>query len=96
MKVLPWSSSLLTLIVIEVSGVRSSCETRATNSSFSRSSSRSCSFWALSSPAWRARAVSAMIWALISRVIPNVPMISPRSLRRAIFVVDTQASGRPV
>ena len=37
--------------MIEVSGVRSSCETRATNSSFSRSSSRSRSFWAPSSPA---------------------------------------------
>ena len=80
--------------MIEVSGVRSSCETRATNSSFSRSSSRSRSFWALSSPAWRARASSAMIWAVMSRVKRKVPTISHHAAasRRGIFVVDTQAS----
>lgn len=81
--------------MIEVSGVRSSCETSATNSSFSRSSSRSRSFWAPSSPAWRASALSALIWAVMSRLIPNVPMILPCSSRSGILVVDTQASGRP-
>ena len=81
--------------MIEVSGVRSSCETRATNSSFSRSSSRSRSFWAPRSPACQASALSALIWAVMFREIPNVPMISPWSPRSGAFVVDTQVSGRP-
>ena len=82
--------------MIEVSGVRSSCETSPMNSSFSRSSSRSCSFCALSSSACVASACSALICAVTSREMPNVPMIWPWVSSSGILVVDTQASSRPL
>ena len=45
--------------------------------------------------AWCARAFSALIWAVTSREMPNVPMIRPLSSRSGIFVLDTQASAWP-
>jgi len=76
--------------MIEVSGVLSSCETAAMNSSLSRSSSRSCSFCALSSDACLASVLSALTWAVTSREMPKVPMIWPSSSSSGIFVVDTR------
>ena len=90
------SRSRLTYPMIEVSGVRNSCETRAMNSSFSTSSSRRRSFWTLSCSVCWVRACSAMICGVTSRVIPNVPMIFPKSSTSGILVVDTQASSRPL
>ena len=65
------------------------------NSSFSRSSSRSLWFLAISWRACSASVFSALFCAVTSREIPKVPMIRPPESRSGIFVVDTQVSVRP-
>ena len=68
---------------------------QADESSFSRSSSRSFSFLAISWRACSASVFSALVCAVTSREMPKVPMIRLRASRSGIFVVSTQVSVRP-
>ena len=91
---------------IDVSGVRSSCETSAMNSSFSRSSSRSrsfCSARACCAPSASARATrsfasvaSSCAWCclrcVMSREITAAPATTPASSRIGEAVSETSTS----